>query len=345
MIDTIKMYAIIPDSYYDIVMNFTDINTKYSIKTGELYYQITTDSLEGSYDTRLSVKVSDNACKYKLNGCLIEVEGSFHKLCLGHNCFSGFTDVQYVFNKLIEILSDNYGVDFSLCTWYLQRIDVAICYDLLSNDNVCLYINNLSKLSYPRRRIRFYENESVYCSSTSTTLKIYNKYREFLKHDFNRLRKLDFDVFSLCEKISGYVRFECEIHKKKLVDLYNSNFILIKDVKYNDLFNVWSCEFMKLFKFNDDNINIVRNNNDVRERLLHFYKESKALNLFGFYLSIIQLGYSELKSSYSSSTFYRKIKDLKVAGIDISQSVFIDVDYDKKLINFNPFVDLDKIVV
>ena len=83
MIDTIKIYSIITKEIYDVIKYRSDINTKYNRSTGELYYEITTDSLVGSYDSRLSVKVSDNAGKYKMSGYLLEVEGSYHKITKG----------------------------------------------------------------------------------------------------------------------------------------------------------------------------------------------------------------------------------------------------------------------
>ena len=46
--------------------------------------------------------------------------------------------------------------------WFLQRCDIAICYDLQKNENVRKYINNLTMCQYPRRNIKTYQDESIY---------------------------------------------------------------------------------------------------------------------------------------------------------------------------------------
>lgn len=345
MIDTVKLYTIITKEVYDVIKYRSDINTKYNKSTGELFYKIITDSLEGSYDSRLSVKVSDNAAKYKMSGYLLEVEGSYHKLTKGQNAFDGYCDFSDVFCGLINIVGKEYNINLYQFIWYVQRVDIALCFDLENNSNVCNYINNLSKISYPRRKIRFYENESIYCSSTSTTLKIYNKLREFKKHDVPKLKDTDFNILEHMCKIDGYIRFECEIKKKKLKKITGKENITIMDIGYKKLLEVWKSEFMKLIKYNENNINLVRNNNDVKKRLLDKYKSAKAMNLFGFYLSLIQDGYSSVRDCTSSSTFYRKIKELKEVGIDFNQNVFVKEDYSDKIIAFSPFEDKEREVV
>lgn len=60
-------------------------------------------------------------------------------------------------------MNDYYGIGLpSIQHWFLQRIDIAICYDLKTNENVRKYINNLSMCQYPRRNIKTYQDESIY---------------------------------------------------------------------------------------------------------------------------------------------------------------------------------------
>ena len=40
--------------------------------------------------------------------------------------------------------------------------------------------------SYPRRNIKVYQDESIYLTGATTTLKIYNKMLEFKKHDIKK---------------------------------------------------------------------------------------------------------------------------------------------------------------
>ena len=345
MIDTIKIYSIVTKEIYDVIKSYSDINTKYNRSTGEVYYEIITDSIVGSHDGRISAKVSDNAGKYKLSGYLLEVEGSYHKHIKGQNAYDGYYDFLDVVFGMVDAVEKKYNVSLGLCLWYVQRIDIAICFDLESNTNVCNYINNLSKLSYPRRKIRFYENESIYCASTSTTLKIYNKLREFKKHDVPKLKGTDFNILEHQIKIDGYIRYECEIKKRKLSDIVGKDRISILDISYEMLYEIWKSEFMKLIKYNENNICLVRSNNEVKKRLLNMFKSAKAMNLFGFYLSLVQDGYTNVRDCTSSTTFYRKLKDLKEAGIDFNQNVFVKEDYSDKIVNFNPFEDIEREVV
>jgi len=218
--------------------------------------------------------------------------------------------------------------------WYLQRCDIAICYNLESQENLKSYINSLSRCQYPRRNIKFYYDESLYLSGTTTTLKIYNKLLEFKKHDLKKVSMNNFNTEDYIKRINGFIRFECEIKKKKLVNMYNLKHINISKVKYEDLKKIWSDEFMKLLKLIKNDLDIVRNREDVYKRLCSLYKPNKSNLLFNFYCSIQLNGLIDIKKRMSSSSYYRNIKELKNAKIDISQSYKIE---EISIYNFNPF--------
>lgn len=288
----------------------------------------------------MHISTEDTGTKYNLVGCLLFVEGSFHKWSLGYNSHKGFYNLNSILVEIIKAIEIEFNVILPrFYKWYIQRVDIAICFDLFNQDNVKSYINNMSFMTYPRRKTRFYCNESLYFSGSNTTLKIYNKYTEFLKHDLKRFRNTDFDIYNYLNEIKGFLRYECEIKKRKLSDFYCKKNILVIDVKYDDLFEIWRNDFMKLYKLNENGLNIVRDNTDVKNRLNSFYSKCKASNLYGFYLSIIHEGYKNIFMQNDDSTFYRKIRDLKNAGIDFSQNAFVveDVKYDSKFIDFNPF--------
>lgn len=124
------------------------------------------------------------------------------------------------------------------------------------------------------------------CHGTTTTLKIYNKLLEFKKHDLKKFVNTSFDLINYISKINGFIRFECEIKKKKLKDLYNVNHIKIINIRYEDLKKIWSDEFMKVLQFINNDLDIVRSREQVFERLNSLYKISKANMLFNFYCSI-----------------------------------------------------------
>lgn len=245
-------------------------------------------------------------------------------------------------NGFITFIENAFNIKLpSLEKWYIQRVDISICFNLNNQTNVSSYINNLSYMSYPRRKTRFYSNESLYFSGTTTTLKIYNKLIEFKKHDISKFKDTDFDVFGYCKEIFGFLRFECEIRKKKLSDYFGYTNVPITVVSYDSLYSIWRSEFMKLYKFNENVLNIVMDNNDVRSRLNTIYSSSKASSLYGFYLSLINDGYNVVLKSVPKSSFYRKLGELKRAGIDFSQTAFVmeDFKYDSHFVDFNPFSD------
>ena len=107
------------------------------------------------------------------------------------------------------------------------------------------------------------------------------------------------------------------------------------NVKYEDLKNVWSDEFMKFLKFVDNDFKIVCNREDVFKRLNTMYKPVKARNLYNFYLMIKTDGIDTVKLRTSKATFFRNISDLKECNIDFSQK--FEIQNTDNIILFNPF--------
>ena len=57
MIDTVKIYTSISKEVYNIIYNQSIIKSSINKKDGELLYEIVNDHLEGSYSSKLSVRV------------------------------------------------------------------------------------------------------------------------------------------------------------------------------------------------------------------------------------------------------------------------------------------------
>lgn len=336
MIDTIKIYTMINKKTYDKIYNSSIIKSSYNKKDGEIYYEIVNDKLIGSYSSSLSVRVGAGS-KYKfVDMYYLEIEGSYHKIINGYNSHNGYYNLYSIVNWLIGAVENSYNILLpSINHWFLQRADIAIGFDLGSNDKVRKYINNLALCDYPRRNIKHFQDESIYCSGTTTTLKIYNKMLEFRKHDMKKLFNTHFDINTYLQEIDGFVRFECEIKKKKLEDIYNKKYIRVKNVNYEDLKNVWREEFMKLLKFFENDLTIVKNKDDIRDRLIFVYGQTKGNNLYAFYSSLMLDGRSQVKKNTSKTAYYRKIKDLVSVNIDISQKYKLTLE--NEIIDFNPF--------
>lgn len=338
LIDTVKIYSAINKEIYNIIYNKSIVKSSINKKDGEILYEIVNDHLEGSYSSSLSVRVGCGA-KYNLAELdyFIEIEGSYHKIWKGFNSHDGVYNLQYIVNKFIELAENAYNIKLpALENWYLQRIDIAKCFDILNQYNVCDYINSLSACRYSRRKLKFYANESLYASGTTTTLKIYNKALEFQKHDQKKFRDTDFNIENYYNHIQGFIRFEVEIKKKKLQSMYgiDKKHISVKDLEYCEFEKVWSDEFMKLLGMLENDLEIVKGKEDVKKRLLTLYKKSKALRLFDFYCSIQLNGIDFIKKDMSSTSYYRSIKELKEARVDYSQTYQIE---EVQRFWFNPF--------
>lgn len=338
MIDTIKIYAQIPFEIYTKVYHKSIVKSSIDKKTGELMYEVVNDHLEGSYSSSLSVRVGCGA-KYGFCelGYYIEIEGSYHKLLRGYNSHRGFYDLKLICIELIKLAENAYNVKLpDIANWFLQRCDIAICYDIGNQTNVKSYINSLSRCTYPRRKVKFFYDESVYVSGSVTTLKIYNKYLEFRKHDLKKFNCTDFDVERYLEEIQGFVRFECEIKKKMLVKLLNEKHIKIVNIKYEDLKKIWSDEFMKMLNLIENDLEAVRGMESVKARLLQVYKKGKAMRLYNFYCAIQLEGLADVKKNFSSTRYYENIKELKEARVDFSQMYKVE-----EIFYFNPFESVE----
>ena len=341
MIDTIKIYTEISKDTFEKIYNCSIVKMALDNNSNEKIYEITNDHLCGSYDSRLSVRVG---CGIKYGFCsrnggyYLEIEGSYHKWVLGYNSHNGYCDLQFICENLISHISIIYDINLpDICFWYLQRCDIAITYDLHTQENVIKYINSLSRCTYPRRNVKFFYDESLYLSGTTTTLKIYNKMLEFRKHDLKKFIGSKFNLDEYLSTIDGFIRFECEIKKKMLLKIFgneNIKHIKIIDVKYEDLRKVWSDEFMKLLKFIDNDLEIVRGREEVLKRLQTLYSPRLVNILYNFYCSIQLNGLKDVQAFMSNSTFYRNLKYLKEAKIDFSQSYKVE---EIEVFHFNPF--------
>ena len=344
MIDTVRILTKIDKETYKIIYENSIIKNSFNVKTGEIYYSISSDNLPGSYSSSLFVRAYDRGEKYGFgDSCVLVVERSVHKLVFGQNAYNGFYDLKIVVDYLKFFVENAYCVklpDYN--KWFLLRIDIAKCFDLGSQHKVCNYINSLSNLDFPRRNLKYYKDSCIYFTGTTTTLKIYNKLLEFKAHDRCKLAKIDsFNLEEHENKISNFVRFEVEIKKKKLLSLFKKIYgSIVKNVRcidfnYEILENVWVDEFMKVLKVNLNGLKKVSDKDLVKDRLYMLYGKNYGNNLYSFYLSLCVDGCKSVRQSITKSTYYRKINDLKNADIDfVSNKISIVYNSD------NDFVDI-----
>lgn len=330
MIDTVKIFSIVSKEIYAIMSKKMITRIAFDRSMGDaILYEFSSGQVP-SYSSSIIVSFSDTA-KYGLpvkydDYMVLSLECSLHKVLKMQNAYQGFYDFADVVNNIIDMTSEYFCIDLpDFSEWYCSKVDIAICKDLTYNKEVVKYINSLSRCSYPRRKVRFFADECLYVSGTTTTLKIYNKLLEFKKNDMKKVSEKGFDIFTHMKIIDGFIRFECSIKKKKLMTLYapaeGLNFVKCSIVKYEDLYKVWSDEFMKLLKLVNSSFEKVWKKEEVKERLFNAYGQRKGLRLYNFYTSLMFDGYDAVKRITSSSRFYANISDLKKSGVDFSRGI------------------------
>lgn len=349
MIDTLRIFTKIDESIFAKIKSSSITRCSFREETREIFYEISSDNLKGSYDSSLFVR-ADTGDKYGFpKDYILTIEGSCHKLMFGQNAYNGFYDLEMVVGILKEFVENAYNIKLPVYEkWYLQRVDIAKCFDLLTQERVVNYINSLSNLDFPRRNLKYYVDSCIYFTGTTTTLKIYNKFLEYKVHDKSKLTKANFDTESFEKRINGFVRFEVEIKKKKLQSIFEKKYIAkmrnlyCKDFNYEMLEMIWCEEFMKVLKLNYNDMKKVSNKITVKNRIYKNYDNAYATSLYNFYLSLVVDGCKSVKSTTSKATYYRKIKELKDLGIDFTsnkisivysnKSDFIDVFHMKEVV-------------
>ena len=94
MIDTIKIYAEIDKETHDKIKSLSIVKSSIDNALNHLQYEIINDHLEGSFSSKLSVRVGCGAKYHFVDlGYFIEIEGSYHKLVKGYNSHNGYYDI------------------------------------------------------------------------------------------------------------------------------------------------------------------------------------------------------------------------------------------------------------
>lgn len=307
------------------------------LRTGEILYEITTQQLLGSYDSKVHIKIdrmeyetvkldkihslaSGNKNIPVLKRCepYIYVECSIHKLLLGHNCFGGPDNFNLCCKYIVTFLEKEFSIslpDYS--EWKVKRVDVANCFDLGNPISVQEYFRGLNNANYPRRQVNKFGLSGLYASGSTTTLKFYHKGIEFRKHDLNRLKKfMDYcDIIKIEEKAMNILRVECEVKIRKLKNDFKKDDILVGEISDNYLNCIYDIEVNRLLKEGNNKMKCVRDVRDVKNRLLVMYGNKLGNTILNTWFQLTTLGENIVKASMSKTTYYNHIKYLKNANV------------------------------
>lgn len=303
--------------------------------TGELLYEFTSGTLEGSWDSRISVRVqreewvmpkrvpSQRAGKAPKprpiqRACdpYLEVEASVHKAMLGHNVYGGPCDIQGAAMWFITFLAESLNEELpSASAWLIRRVDWAEVYRL-PYKAIEQYVHGLNNAAFPRRDVTRYGDKSLSAPGSTSTVKVYHKGPEFMEHDRKRLKSLlsPDELANLQAIADELLRVEVSIKARKLDDDFgDAPSVSELDVAYIE--EVYDREVARLLREGNSAMKTVRKHREVRERLFQVYEPRLAGLLFGTWMQLVALGEKVTREKISPRTYYRQRKQLQNAGI------------------------------
>lgn len=283
-------------------------------ETGEVRWQIITSELLGSYDSRMQIKF--------MQGNKIRITGSPHKFIMGHNIFGGPDDIKGCCRYLVKLASKRLEIELpSWDKWELMRADVVYGFGLDSFEQVQEFFKSMRGCVYPRRQAMNFGVNSVYFKGAATTLKAYHKGPEFKVHDMPRLKKLEGTMYNpynlrlLKDIADRIVRFEVEVYKRQMkYDQVDNKCGVLNDFYFDQ---VYTREVCKIMREGQSEMEIVRDINDVEERIMSFYPGRKGRNLFSIWSRIQLQGEQTVRNNVSRMTWYRYKSDLAYCGVSM----------------------------
>jgi II/X family phage/plasmid replication protein len=274
--------------------------------TGEELWSFTSGELEGSFDHRVRFNIRDNS---------IVIEGSVHKLLLGHNIFGGSDDLQACARFIVEGISSRLGVVLpSADFWNVHQIDEAGAYLFPGFDAVEGYFRALQGVSYPRRKVSRHAFQSIHVPGRLTTVKLYHKGVEFSVHDRKRLRKqmLRADLDWLQNYANSVLRSEVSLRRRLVEDF--GHWPLVSEIPEGYAKRVHDSELARLVREGKAEMETVRTFLGVKGRLHEIYTPRNAHLLLGTWMQLSAMGEAETKKGMSKPTFFRHRKQLLEAG-------------------------------
>jgi II/X family phage/plasmid replication protein len=312
--------------------------------TGTLLWEITRTNLRGSFDSRIMVKPMYEDCQKSKSGKpewhpsqpYLIVECSLPKAFNGQNIYGVEENLQDACERLRSLLEKLLQVQLPHTSkWTVQRVDWAENFRL-SYQAVQEFIEGIHHVAYPRRKMQKYSNESVFAPGTTTTVKLYHKGPEFEKNDSKRLYHVLSDLYrqikpkeaavdwpyqqarkkiaALRRLANDRLRAEVEIHAEKF-DADFGHKPKVCEVTTDYLCAVFDKDMGKLLREGATANQIVRNSQAVCDRLYARYSPELAGLLHGFWLMLSRHGENDARKRTARSSFYRRMKQLKDAGI------------------------------
>lgn len=307
MIDTLKLISPqLDDDTLAAVKAASVVRLAVDNSTGEELWSFTSGELEGSFDHRLRFSVREFS---------IVIEGSVHKLLLGHNIFGGSDDLQACARFLVAGVSQRLGLALPAADlWTVHQIDHAEAFLFDSFDAVEGYFRAMQGVSYPRRTVSRHGFNSIHVPGRLTTVKLYHKGVEFAKHDRKRLRRamLSTSLDWLQNYANNVLRSEVSLRRRLAEDF--GGWPLVSQIPVGYAKRVHDSELAKLVREGGAGMETVRTFMEVRARLHEIYTSRNAEILLGTWMKLSAMGEPETKKGMSPRTYYLHRKQLLDAG-------------------------------
>jgi len=335
MLDTIRVRSpYIGKSLAEHVEGFLKTRMAIDNATQREEYRFVSGSLQGSWESSIAVNVKRQEWRAlrswgdlgaKAVTMLVEcppyltVEGSVHKALLGHNVFGGPRDVAAATRWYLHTIASDAGCVFpDPAQWHYERVDWAWLFDLGDGASVSEYIQQLALARYPRRKVHRYADQTVMFSGTTTTWKVYWKGPEYEKHDRRRVLTVSGadQAEQLLQRAARSLRCELSVKAKKLEDLReNRQLPLVGEVSSEWLEELMAEETERIIHEGKEEMETVRQHQEVQKRLGEVYGTSLARRLFGTWIQMATMGEKNVKDHMNDATFYRQRKQLIAAGV------------------------------
>lgn len=262
-----------------------------------------------------------HSCRTVFRECppYITVEGSVHKMLLGHNVTGGPREFQPAAAWFVDEIASRVGVSLPEANaWTVHRIDHADTFTLPERA-IGHFIEAAGRSHYPRRKLMLYGRKSISCSGDSGSVKVYAKGAEFLAHDARRLRgKWSVEDFECFQKVANrMLRVECTIRAGKLrkdLNLKDRN-PFVSDIYDEHIAAIHNEEVYRLLKEGRfEALPVVRRPDSVRARLNQMFTVRVADPLFQTWMMLVTEGETAVRKMMKKSTHADHQKKLISAG-------------------------------
>jgi len=321
-VDTVKIGLPIPEHE----VNFFYHNLDHLIKLtagGETEFQFTTMSLLGSYDNKISIKTNLTQREIINNEVyvIVFIEYSVSKFFKGHNLDNDINDPKYILKSLVQIIK-MLGLKYpyyKLKNAKLYRLDLAQVFKV--NFEPKKYIADMSNRNIKKMKKSVYSNyETLYYTSSTFTLKLYNKHEEFKKHDYKRLEKIEYkktgkkeEIDKLLIKSKDLIRLELEIRSRTIRN-QDKEKNLIKLLKEWDKMILYFEDYKNRL-INSETVKIKVSLDEVKKYCYDTFPRRQANTVIQHFIRFASTDTSQLEFEYSKTTYYRYSKLFKEHGL------------------------------